>query len=239
MRTYLLSAWRASWSVWRAVLLGNLAVLVLTEFSKSLVSEARPHFWDSCKPNVTEEMCSNNNYIVEFNCTSDFGSRKISDAQKSFPSGHTSLSAFVALFMMWYLSRAVQCSYSYFLTPVLQCPWAAFAIVCGLTRITDRRHHWWDVLAGFTLGVGVAIMLIQALSRSIRWNEDDDDSSVQSADHLGKDGVVNARNNTELHSAPGSSSSSKNKRLSVRRLLSTSSNATTIAEDGEVNENSI
>lgn len=39
-------------------------------------------------------------YIVEFNCTSDFGSRKISDAQKSFPSGHTSLSAFVALFMM-------------------------------------------------------------------------------------------------------------------------------------------
>lgn len=52
------SAWSSSWQVWRAVLLGNLTVLVLTEFAKSLISEARPHFWDSCKPNVTEEMCA-------------------------------------------------------------------------------------------------------------------------------------------------------------------------------------
>ena len=57
VRSYLASAWKKSWSVWRAVLLGNLTVLVLTEISKSLISEARPHFWDTCQPNVTKEIC--------------------------------------------------------------------------------------------------------------------------------------------------------------------------------------
>lgn len=221
------SAWSSSWQVWRAVLLGNLTVLVVTEFSKSLISEARPHFWDSCKPNVTQEMCESG-YITNFTCTSDFSMRKILDAQKSFPSGHTSVSAFAAVFMIWYLERAVKWRHSFFVKPVLQLVWVCFGILCALTRITDKRHHWWDVLAGATLGLSIGFTMIQAMSRRVRWDVSQEDSlsSTNSSDQC-KDGNVNFL----LKSNP----SSDDKRPSVRRLLSTSSATTTIAEDQEVN----
>ncbi|KZS09305.1 Lipid phosphate phosphohydrolase 1 [Daphnia magna] len=232
VRSYFLSAWRTSWSVWRAVLLGNLAVLVLTEISKSLISEARPHFWDTCQPNVTKEICDSG-YIVEFNCTSDYSNRKILDAQKSFPSGHTSVSFFAAAFMMWYLDRAVQWRHSYFFKPCLQLVWACFAILCALTRITDRRHHWWDVLAGGTLGLSVAFMLVQAVSKNVRWGHDDSDSGGNDSTNQFKDSVSSNRVDFQLKSS--NNPAPNNKRPSVRRLLSTSSAATTIAEDSEIN----
>ena len=325
VRSFLLRAWQSSWKVWRAVLLGNLTVLIVTEFAKGLISEARPHFWDTCKPNVTQEMCNAgyvtvewlnqirkfhwtvvvilcSSYVVEFTCTSDYSNRKILDAQKSFPSGHTSLSAYVSLFMMvlllffisiyprfafqqsiqlrcfvfffkWYLGRAVESRHSFVLKPCLQFIWAAFAIVCALTRITDRRHHWWDVLAGLVLGVTIATILvkltisndyyiccwvvvikksiewqIQAVSRSIRWSDagDDDDSAADGgASHDSseqgqqfKDGTGTSGGNGNggmNFQMTGNASADHNKRPSVRRLLSTSSAATTIAEDSEIN----
>ena len=45
-------------------------------------------------------VCLHSKYIVDFNCTSNYSTRKILDAQKSFPSGHTSVSAFAAAFMV-------------------------------------------------------------------------------------------------------------------------------------------
>ena len=38
--------------------------------------------------------------MVQYTCTSNFPSRQILDSQKSFPSGHTSMSVYSALFMM-------------------------------------------------------------------------------------------------------------------------------------------
>jgi hypothetical protein len=57
---FLYRIWRSCWKVWRAQLTGILVVLVMTEFSKTLISEPRPHFLDTCKPNVTE-MCKTGN----------------------------------------------------------------------------------------------------------------------------------------------------------------------------------
>ena len=71
---------------------------------------------------------------------------------------------------------------------------------------------------------------IQAVSRSIRWGDDDSDSvSNDSTTNQFKDG---GSGRVELKS---NNPSSNNKRPSVRRLLSTSSAATTIAEDSEIN----
>lgn len=35
-----------------------------------------------------------------------------------------------------------------------------WGVVCSLTRIVDRRHHWWDVLAGSVLGIAVAYYVV-------------------------------------------------------------------------------
>lgn len=159
IRSYLTSGWKKAWKIWQALLLGELLVLMLTEFSKSIISEPRPHFWDSCKPNVTKEICDTG-YIMDFQCTSNFTKSQILDAQKSFPSGHTSVSVFSSVFMVWYFSKAVERSQSLLLVPFLQLIWVCFGFYCSLTRITDRRHHWWDVVAGAVLGFAVAFVLV-------------------------------------------------------------------------------
>jgi len=226
VRSYIASGWRKSWKIWQALLLGQLLVLMLTEFSKSIVSEPRPHFWDTCKPNVTKEICDTG-YIMDFSCTSNFTKNQILDAQKSFPSGHTSVSVFSSVFMVWYFSGAMERSQSLLLVPFLQLIWVCFGFYCSLTRITDRRHHWWDVLAGATLGFAVAFVLKQAIGRILNPAKmiSNDDSTVESPlkNDSGADGNAQCQ-----------SRNSPSKRPSVRRLLSTSS-ISSISENPELN----
>jgi len=224
VRSYVVSGWRKSWKIWQALLLGELLVLMLTEFSKSIVSEARPHFWDTCKPNVSQAICDTG-YIVDFSCTSNFTKNQILDSQKSFPSGHTSVSVFAMVFMVCYLGAAVKRSKSVLLVPFMQLIWVCFGFYCSLTRITDRRHHWWDVLAGATLGFAVALVLKQAIGRIISPGKlTCDDSMVESPQ----------KNDSSADGSLGQSRSSPSKRPSVRRLLSTSS-ISSISENPELN----
>lgn len=44
----------------------------------------------------------------------------------------------------------------FLVVPWLQCLVLMWGILCALTRITDRRHHWWDVLTGSAFGVVIA-----------------------------------------------------------------------------------
>lgn len=39
------------------------------------------------------------------------------------------------------------------LIPILQSIFILCASLCSFSRITDHRHHWWDVLAGATIGI--------------------------------------------------------------------------------------
>lgn len=43
-----------------------------------------------------------------------------------------------------------------------------WALVCSLTRITDKRHHWWDVAAGMLLGSLTALYSISIISKHIK-----------------------------------------------------------------------
>ena len=47
--------------------------------------------------NLSTVLCR---YIMDFQCTSNFTKGQILDAQKSFPSGHTSVSVFSSVFMV-------------------------------------------------------------------------------------------------------------------------------------------
>ena len=68
---------------------------------------------------------------------------------------------------------------------------------------------------------------VQAMNRSVRWGDDDSESGGNDSTDQFKDSHMNF----QLNANP----STNNKRPSVRRLLSTSSAATTIAEDSEIN----
>lgn len=133
--------------------LGIAAKMFILEILKVLLGELRPHFLDSCRPDAAQN-CTEGAYISKYSCTNTMETFYIiSDSSRSFPSGHTSISVFEAIFLVWYLQRRCPKSGSYFLVPFLQCLCLSWACVCACTRITDNRHHWWDVLAGFVLGI--------------------------------------------------------------------------------------
>ncbi|XP_065569558.1 putative phosphatidate phosphatase [Artemia franciscana] len=147
-------------AIYRTYFVGQVFVMTAVEVSKTIISEPRPHFLDTCKPNITEETCIGDLYITSYSCLSGNKPRKITDSQKSFPSGHAAVSFFAAFYMIWYLSKNLDWIQSYLLKPVLQLLWVLLALICSLTRIIDKRHHWWDVLAGAVFGNVVALIIV-------------------------------------------------------------------------------
>lgn len=150
------ASWRQSWHWFKKYGRGLLWKLLVVGALKIFAGEHRPHFLDTCRPNV---VCEGDEYISSFTCTNtEERPYFIRDASKSFPSGHSSVSVYGAIFIIWYLhSRAPKLRTSMAL-PLCQLALATWAMFCSMSRITDNRHHWWDVLAGASIGAAAAFL---------------------------------------------------------------------------------
>ncbi|KAG2179928.1 hypothetical protein INT43_003715 [Umbelopsis isabellina] len=137
--------------------------LMLTEIMKLTVGAHRPDFLAVCAPKAgaVDPALALSNVSV---CTRPMNDYLLKDAFKSFPSGHTSsnilltplfgfaglvyLSIYLAgklrLFVVktGYFYRAFICS-----VPILG------AVLVGVSRIRDYKHHTWDVVIGALLGI--------------------------------------------------------------------------------------
>ena len=49
---------------------------------------------------------------------------------------------------------------SKFLKPLIQAVFVMIALCTGFSRVSDYKHHWSDVLVGFTLGTIIAFVTI-------------------------------------------------------------------------------
>lgn len=84
----------------KETMVGGLLTLFLTEVGKSIIAEHRPHFLHVCEPD-TAKGCVNGSWIENFTCTSTKYSNYgyfIMDSSRSFPSGHSSVSAFIGVY---------------------------------------------------------------------------------------------------------------------------------------------
>ncbi|XP_070562596.1 phospholipid phosphatase 1-like isoform X1 [Ptychodera flava] len=117
----------------------------------------RPHFISVCEPNSNLYNCSDG-YIDWNVCTGD--EELIKAARLSFPSGHSSFSWYCAVYFVVYMeARFIWDFFSHLLKPVLQLGALVLALLTALSRISDYKHHWGDVLVGSALGATVAIVL--------------------------------------------------------------------------------
>merc|ERR1712079_115657 len=66
-----------------------------------------------------------------------------------------------AIFMVVFTQRKVGTSYSSLWKHLLQMVFICFALLCSISRIVDKRHHWWDVLAGVILGISLAVITVK------------------------------------------------------------------------------
>ncbi|KAK1135489.1 hypothetical protein K0M31_000080 [Melipona bicolor] len=77
----------------------------------------------------------------------------------SFPSGHSSFSAYTMIYLALYLQLRMTWKGSKLLKHFLQLLCLLMAWFTALSRVSDYKHHWSDVLAGSTLGTIVALVV--------------------------------------------------------------------------------
>lgn len=164
--------YKTQWCRWLTLVLtlfvvGAASTTVLTDIGKYTVGRLRPHFLAVCKPDFSSLNCSSGfrkNFITDYECTGD--ADVIREARLSFPSGHSSFGAYCMVFLVLYIDiRMTFCKHLKLFKPFLQFVFVNMAILCGLSRVSDYKHHWSDVLTGLLLGTLVAIFFVYRVLR--------------------------------------------------------------------------
>ncbi|KHJ86121.1 PAP2 family protein [Oesophagostomum dentatum] len=142
----------------------------MVDIAKYTIGRQRPHFMDVCRPNVGYLECKDpDQYITDFNCTGT-NAYLINESQLSFYSGHAAFSFYGAWFTSLYLqARLFRPLFSRLLLPVIQFSLFLGAAYVSLTRVSNYKHHWSDVLVGFlvgsTIGIFVALFVAEVFKR--------------------------------------------------------------------------
>ncbi|XP_055490417.1 phospholipid phosphatase 1 isoform X1 [Leucoraja erinacea] len=151
-------------TVYKAIgtfLFGAAASQSLTDIAKYSIGRLRPHFINVCQPDWAKINCAAG-YINEFTCLGD--QRMTNEARLSFFSGHSSFSMYCMMFVALYLQARMVADWSRLLRPTLQFALIASSVYVGLSRVSDYKHHWSDVLTGLIEGALAAILVVVFVS---------------------------------------------------------------------------
>ncbi|CAL8405670.1 unnamed protein product [Arctogadus glacialis] len=142
----------------------------LTDIAKYSIGRLRPHFLDVCKPDWTQINCTVGGYIENFSCQGD--TRLSNEGRLSFYSGHSSFSMYCMLFLALYLQARLTASWARLLRPTLQFFLIAASVYTGLSRVSDYKHHWSDVLVGLLQGALMALLVVFFVSDLFKKKEE-------------------------------------------------------------------
>ncbi|CRL03835.1 CLUMA_CG016425, isoform A [Clunio marinus] len=150
-------------------LFGAACCQLITDIGKYSIGRFRPHFFYVCEPLMDGSSCSDplnmNRYIEDFVCSNTQTSEKVlKDMRLSFPSGHASFAFYTMVFCALYLHSRMRWKGSKLFKHCIQFLLILAAVYCALSRISDYKHHWSDVLAGTVLGLTVALVVVYAIS---------------------------------------------------------------------------
>ncbi|XP_062854937.1 phospholipid phosphatase 1 [Trichomycterus rosablanca] len=133
----------------------------MTDIAKYTIGRLRPHFLTVCKPNLSLEDCKAG-YMENFSCTGD--KTVVNEGRLSFYSGHSSFSMYCMLFLALYLQSRMKAEWARLLRPTIQFFMIAASVYVGLSRVSDYKHHWSDVLTGLIQGAIVAVFTVFCVS---------------------------------------------------------------------------
>ncbi|CAO1303717.1 unnamed protein product [Diamesa tonsa] len=148
-----------------------------TDIGKYSIGRLRPHFFDVCQPIMPNGFnCSHpdnlQRYIEEFTCSNTGSSaRQLKEMRLSFPSGHSSFSAYTMIFCALFLHSRMTWRGSKLIKHFLQFSFIMMAWYTGLSRISDYKHHWSDVLSGSILGATVALVTVNYVTDLFKHNK--------------------------------------------------------------------
>ncbi|XP_073200044.1 phospholipid phosphatase 1 isoform X2 [Lepidochelys kempii] len=161
---------------------GAAASQSLTDIAKYSIGRLRPHFLAICQPDWARVNCSLG-YIENFPCQGD--KVKVNEGRLSFYSGHSSFSMYCMLFLALYLQARMKGDWARLVRPTAQFGLIAASIYVGLSRVSDYKHHWSDVLTGLLQGAVVAVLIVVYVSdffkvrgRTFKPNEEDSHTTL-------------------------------------------------------------
>uniref|UniRef100_A0A1A9WIZ7 Phosphatidic acid phosphatase type 2/haloperoxidase domain-containing protein n=1 Tax=Glossina brevipalpis TaxID=37001 RepID=A0A1A9WIZ7_9MUSC len=144
---------------------GVVVTQLTTDIAKYSIGRLRPHFLAVCQPIMPDgstcaDAINRNKYIMDFRCQA-LGSteRMLKEARLSFPSGHSSFSFFTMVYLAMYLQSRMTWQGSKLFRHFLQFCFIMIAWYTALSRVSDYKHHWSDVLAGTIIGSLIAIVV--------------------------------------------------------------------------------
>ncbi|CAH0682437.1 unnamed protein product [Chilo suppressalis] len=149
------------WEAYRVIgvfLFGCACQQLTTDIAKYSIGRLRPHFFAVCKPNIDCTLADNRwRYIEVFECLGN--DHKLLKAMRlSFPSGHSSFSAYTMIYFAMYIQKRFTWKGSKLFKHSLQLVLILMAWYTVMTRVSDYKHHWSDVLAGFSIGMIFAVI---------------------------------------------------------------------------------
>ncbi|CAH1393400.1 unnamed protein product [Nezara viridula] len=137
---------------------GAVCSQLITDIGKYSIGRLRPHFMTVCDPDVDCSMPDfKYKYFVEFTCKGT-SPKLLRESRLSFPSGHSSFSAYTMVYLALYLQAKLNWRGSYLLKHFLQFCCVALSWATALSRVSDYKHHWSDVLVGLLIGTTVAFL---------------------------------------------------------------------------------
>ncbi|KAJ8299378.1 hypothetical protein KUTeg_023438 [Tegillarca granosa] len=127
-----------------------------TDIAKYQIGRLRPHFIDVCKPDYSSFSCNDTigyRYVEDDVCTGD--KKLLREARLSFPSGHASFSSYAMVFLVLYIQYKFTWKKVVLLKPLLQVLFLYMTYYTCLSRVSDNKHHWSDVLFGALIGFDI------------------------------------------------------------------------------------
>ncbi|KAF8470701.1 phosphatidic acid phosphatase type 2/haloperoxidase, partial [Kalaharituber pfeilii] len=171
-------------NAWIGVVMSVMTACVIQIIIKLVVVGLRPHFLTVCNPMSPSEAAAagvqpkggfGGLYYTTDVCR-ETDAKKLANAMQSFPSGHAAAAWTGLFYLSLYLNGKLKPFSNYhpswwkflaFLAPMV----AATLLAGSLTL--DMSHHWYDILAGSLVGVGVAMGVYRMTFASIwdwRWS---------------------------------------------------------------------
>uniref|UniRef100_A0A7G3ANR3 Putative lipid phosphate phosphatase n=1 Tax=Lutzomyia longipalpis TaxID=7200 RepID=A0A7G3ANR3_LUTLO len=140
-----------------------------TDIAKYSIGRLRPHFYTLCQPrwgdnSSCDDPQNHGLYIEDFHCINDQTDRLLKEMRLSFPSGHASFSAYTLIYLSIYLQVRMTWSGSTLMRHFLQFVLLMMFWFTALSRVSDYKHHWSDVLGGALIGVTCAILVTRYVS---------------------------------------------------------------------------
>ncbi|XP_073813142.1 wunen isoform X2 [Musca autumnalis] len=148
-----------------------------TDIAKYSIGRLRPHFFAVCQPIMADgstcaDAINQGKYITNFHCAG-VGSteRMLKEVGLSFPSGHSSFTFYGMVYLAIYLQCRMTWRGSKLMRHFLQFVCLMLAWYTALSRVSDYKHHWSDVLGGSLIGSLVAIIVTFLVPENwFNWN---------------------------------------------------------------------